>query len=52
MLLEERACLLLLILLWISFSQHWLLGKTVEGFGASKESAGVVLDMSILTVSV
>lgn len=48
MLLEERACLLLLILLWISFSQHWLLGKTVEGFAASR-SAGVVLYMSILT---
>lgn len=38
----------LLSLLWMSFSsQHWLLGKAVEGFGGSEEGTGVVLGVLV-----
>lgn len=46
---EGKACLVLLILLWLSsLSYHWLLSKTFEGFVASKENEDVMLNMLLL----
>ena len=47
---EGKACLVLLILLWLSsLSYHWLLSKTFEGFVASKENEDVMLNMLLLS---
>jgi hypothetical protein len=43
-----RVCFCLFCSGYLPFSQHWLLGKTVESFGAAEESAGVVLNMLTL----